>query len=129
MKYTDPNFTNPYTSKITKSDVGETNINHLYGEDFCRIESSETYWKDRIIELEKEFPDRVVITKEIYDSDGDLDVIVALMPYSDMKKVRPSNRGKNMSEEEKEKRRLRAKEMIASGKMRRKKKDEDDYWD
>lgn len=122
MKYTDPNFNNPYISKLTKGDIGETNINHFFGEDFCRIESTETYWKDKIIELEKEFPDRVVITKEYRDTEGNLEQIVALMPYSDMKKIKPS-KVRAMSDEEREEKRKRAKEMIASGKMGKKKRE------
>ena len=88
----------PFKRNDTQYDQRETNINHLSGDDYCEISSNERIWIDKVYELEKKYPDEVVIMKE--PGEDDWGFIIAYIPYKAMKKVNISHR--EMSDEQKE---------------------------
>lgn len=111
-----PNLKNPFKTNDTQFDQRETNINHLSGDECCVIESNERFWVDKVYELEKKYPDEVVITREPEDDWG---FIRAYIPYKAMKKVNISHR--EMSDEQKE----AAKERMSKARSARKSKDKE----
>ena len=113
MNINDSRAKDLYKINDSKSDLRETNINHLYREDFCQIESNEDYWVRKIKELEKEYPDEIIIKKE------GKDYICAIFPYRAMKLFNLRKR-REMSEEEKE---MRGK-ILTESREKRKKREE-----
>lgn len=81
--------------------VTETTISHCYSQGYCYIETNETYWIRQIVKWLEQTPDKVYVEGRPYTNE---DMIRVRVPYSVMKKCKPS-KDREVSETEQERRR------------------------
>ena len=100
MKYTDvaPLWGDRKPSSVVKVERGEkreTVVQHLQGEEQCRIWTNEIWWVNRLCQWARERPQEVEF--EEFNEQG----VTALVPLSWMRTMRPK-RVREMSEEARE---------------------------
>lgn len=88
--------------KVERGEKRETMIQHMQGDKQCRIWTNESWWVNRICEWARKRPMEVEF--EEFGEQG----VTVLMPLSWMRTMRPK-RVREVSEEEKERMRERAK--------------------
>lgn len=66
------------------SDIKETVIEHIYGDTWCGISTSEWTWRNKILKLKGQFPDSVQIVAD--NEDGSL---YAKIPFKFVKISKP----------------------------------------
>ena len=66
------------------SDIKETVIEHIYGDTWCGISTSEWTWRNKILKLNHQFPDSVQIVAD--NEDGSL---YAKIPFKWVKISKP----------------------------------------